>query len=203
MPHLNKATPATAALRRSARLPGPQSAPTTTQHMPEPSATPSESLEITRAEVPQPSAADIPIFTQYEERHASGSSHTSSEPGFKKPRVDFEGSSSDLRTPSPLSSPLKSAPPPAPLKSILKRCLETSPGSPYAHENPERAYIVGIYDRLFSQRDVNGRILGADYKRDVRGGAKEDEFSAHALAVGNEDEDEDSEDFSGGEEEEQ
>ncbi|KAL7272719.1 hypothetical protein RUND412_004461 [Rhizina undulata] len=90
-------------------------------------------------------------------RKRQASSYISSDLGSKKPPVSFarsEGSSgspepSDLRTLSPLGSP-KISPPP-----------------------PTRAYIVGIYNRLFSQRGVKGRVLRADYKRDVRGGARE------------------------------
>ncbi|KAL7273932.1 hypothetical protein RUND412_003179 [Rhizina undulata] len=231
MPHQKKATPATAALRRSARLrsrsgnsnttsndvlpptvdqtlsaaePHPVPLPTTTQLVPDPSALQTESPDITRAKVPQQSStANIPASTPYQEvasreqrnnaspppearkRHVS-TSPPSSELGSKKPRVDFdfahsEGSSrlpapSDLLSSPPLASPGMIHPqPPTPLKPILKRRrVESSPGSPRPHENPEPpSYIVGIYDRLFSQRDDNGRVLRADYKRDLRGGARE------------------------------
>ncbi|KAL7272802.1 hypothetical protein RUND412_004377, partial [Rhizina undulata] len=124
--------------------------------------------------------------------------------------------------PIPACKPHDIPPPPTPLKSILKRRLETFPGSGY--ENLEPCYFVGIYDRLFSQRDINGRFLRADYKRDLRGGARiwgkkpqtimyvvnrgpivenlhgkffyRDEFPAHALAK-YEDEAEDGEESSG------
>ncbi|KAL7271809.1 hypothetical protein RUND412_005411 [Rhizina undulata] len=99
-------------------------------------------------------------------RHAS--SHTPPSPGSEKPRVArAEGSSRDLRTPSPLSKPHDIPPTTTQLKPILKRRLEISTGSPYAHENPERSYVVGIYDRLFSQRDVDGRVLRAEEREDV------------------------------------